>query len=263
VEKGDLPEIARIDNQRFIASRTNSLIQARRGFEKASIKMSLFYRDADCNPAIATASQLPGRFPDSRQISREEMESGILQALQVRPEFAELIAAQAEVDVDLDYGRNLTLPKLNVIGYASQDIGTPASSTGDKTPFELQAGLLAELPLQRREGLGKIRSAEGKQVQINAKQRFLIQKVTAEIQDAVSAVNAAFEQIDQSSRNVELAGQSLELGRKLFDAGDIDIIELNIYETSAATAELQLLEAHLKYFENLAVYETSIRGCAF
>ncbi len=263
VEKGDLPEIARIDNQRFIASRTNSLIKARRGFEKASIKLSLFYRDADCMPMIATSSQLPDRFPDSRQISREEMDSGILQALEVRPEFAELLAAQAQVDVDRNYGRNLTLPKLNVIGYASQDIGAPASSTGDKTPFELQAGLLAELPLQRREGFGKIRSAEGKQVQINAKQRFLMQKITAEIQDAISAVNAAFDQIGQSRRNVQLAKQSLELGRKLFDAGDIDIIELNIYETAAATAELQLLEAHLEYFDNFAVYETAIRGCAF
>ena len=88
-------------------------------------------------------------------------------------------------------------------------------------------------------------------------------KIRAEIQDAASAVNAAYDQIQQSQKNVDLARRSLQFGRQLFDAGDIDLIELNIYENSVAEAELQLLEANFKYFFYRASYETAKSGAAF
>ena len=88
-------------------------------------------------------------------------------------------------------------------------------------------------------------------------------KIRAEIQDAASAVNAAFDQIQQSQKNADLARQSLQLGRQLFDAGDIDLIELNIYENSVADAELELFEAYFKYFFFHAIYETARAGVAF
>ena len=107
----------------------------------------------------------------------------------------------------LQYAENLTLPKVDVKGFAGQDVGGATSSTGDKTPFELQMGVFFEVPLERRQGLGKIQVAQGKLTQIDAKRRLISDKIRAEIQDAASAVNAAFEQIAQSTRNLELANQ--------------------------------------------------------
>ena len=262
VRKGDLARLAQIDNERFIAKRRNSLIKARRSLEKAAIKLSLFYRNEDCSPEVVTSERLPGDFPGSQRIGTEEQESDIATAIAVRPELRELQAARRQAKIDLQYANNLLLPKLNAVGFAAQDVGG-ATEKRDKSPFQLELGVLAEVPIQRREALGKIRAAQSKLVQIEAKSRFVTDKIRAEIQDAASAVNAALEQIEQTQQNVALTKPSLELGRQSFEAGDIDLIALNIYETSVADAELQLLDAQFKYFFYQVVYETAKSGQAF
>ena len=52
--------------------------------------------------------------------------------------------------------------------------------------------------------------------------------------------------------------RALELGRVLFEEGDIDLIELNIYETSVADAALFLLEARFNYHFAQAVYTAAL-----
>ena len=263
IEQGDLAKIAEIDNDRFIAKRKNSLIKARRGLEKAAIKLSLFYRDANCSPIVADEQQLPLRFPQSAEIAYELVQNDIGIALQNRPELVELAAARREACIKLQYANNLLLPKLDVKGFAAKDIGNVTSSAGDKRPFELEIGVFAEVPIQRREGAGKIQTAQGKITQIDAKRRLVSDKIRAEIQDSASAVNAAYNQIQQSRENVRLNEQSLELGRLAFEEGDIDLLALNIYESSVADARLELLEAEFKYFSSLAIYQTITRSEAF
>lgn len=263
IEQGDLAKIAEIDNDRFIAKRKNSLIKARRGLEKSAIKLSLFYRDASCCPVVASEGQLPNVFPDSQRLSRDLLQEGIGVALRTRPELVELQAARQEAVVKLQLANNLLLPKLDVKGSASQDIGGETSSLGDKTPFKLELGVFYEVPVQQRKGFGKIQSAQGKITQIDAKRQLVSDKIRAEIQDAASAVNAAYDQIRQSRDNVRLNEQSLELGRLAFEEGDIDLLALNIYESSVADARLQLLEAQFKYFFSLAIYQTKTRSQAF
>ena len=263
VEKGDLAEIARIDNDRLIAKRKNDLIKARRSLEKAAIKLSIFWRDRDCEPVIVSEQLLPQLFPGSIRIAESQLTQDIENAFSVRPELLALKAGRREACIDRRYGENLTLPKLDVKGFAGQDLGGETSSTGDKTPFELQLGVFYEVPLERRKGLGKIQSASGKLTQIDAKIRFTSDKIRSELQDAASAVNAANDQIRQSQENLRLTRKSLELGRIAFEEGDIDLIKLNIYEAAVADAELQLLDAQYKYFFYVAVYETAKSGLAF
>ena len=83
--------------------------------------------------------------------------------------------------------------------------GARPSPLGDKSPFELEAGLFGELPLQRREARGKIDAARGKLAQIRAKQEYLANKVTAEVQDAIPGPTAAADRIEQARTNVDLA----------------------------------------------------------
>lgn len=263
VESGDLAEIAQIDNDRLIAKRKNDLIKARRLLEKSAIKLSMFWRDFSCDPVIADETLLPNTFPGSNSIASAQLQSDIETAVSVRPELTELQAMRREACIDLRYAENLTMPKLDLKGFAGQDIGGAASRKEDKTPFQLQVGVFYEVPIERRKGLGKIQSANGKLTQIDAKIRFTTDKIRAELQDSSSAVNAAFEQIQQSSENLRLTKKSLELGLIAFEEGDIDLITLNIYETAVATAELQLLDGQFKYFYYRAVYETAKTGLAF
>ncbi len=263
VAAGDLPEIARIDNDRFIAKRTVELIKAQRYLQKTAISLSLFYRDAANAPQIVSDDRLPPDWPVTAPLADGDVQLGIAQALALRPELRELAAARQVTAVAVRSAENLILGRLDLLGTAGQDIGGAASSKGDKTPFEMEVGVAAEVPLQRREGLGKLRAAQAKLAEINAKLEFTQNKITAEVQDAASAVNAAFAAIEQSGRNVELNQQSLRLAEVAFNAGDIDLIELNIYETAVADARLQWIAVQAEYWIQVAVYETAIRGEPF
>ena len=82
--------------------------------------------------------------------------------------------------------------------------------------------------------------------------------MVAEIQDAHSALDAASQRITRARKNVELAYQTQTLGRAQFDAGDLDLIDLNIYEQSATDAELQWILAQGDFFKALADYQAAM-----
>jgi outer membrane protein TolC len=263
VEAKDLAIIAELSNNQFISKRQYAVVAAERGLEKAAIKLSIFNRDASGVPIIATPNQLPDSLPAAGRLTLEQIIADANNALAIRPELVALQAARESACIDRRYAENLMLPKLDMKGFLGQDVGGETSSLGDKTPFEAQLGIFAEVPIERRSGLGKRQAALGKINQIDAKTRIVQDKIRAEIQDAASALNASYDQIQQAQQNVELAEKSLRVAREeLFESGDIDLLSLNIYETLFADARLKLLDAQFKYFVFQAIYETAISGQA-
>ncbi|MFN9363297.1 MAG: TolC family protein [Planctomycetota bacterium] len=185
-------------------------------------------------------------------------EADLAEAIASRPDIRELNLELEKVNVELAAAQNQMLPKLDAVVEASKDTGTPASSLEDKTPFEMEAGLLAEVPLQRREARGKSRAAQGKQAQLLAKRDFVFNKITTAMQDAYSAILNARSRYEQAMLNKQLAIRSLEIGRQQFQEGDIDLIVLNIYEQAEAEAELQVIDAEAEYFSALADYRAAL-----
>jgi outer membrane protein TolC len=262
VAAGDLAPIARINNEQLIASRETKVIEAQRKFQKAAIKLSLYFRNAEGEPLVPKMDQVPSKFPDTGEATLPTLDESIVLAFESRPEFLELDLLSQQVRVELSQASNMLLPKLDAQLLASKDVGAAASSKGDKTPFELEVGLYGELPFQRREARGKAVSARGKLSQIQTKRDFVANKVIAELQDAHSALEAASQRITRARRNVDLASQTQTLGQAQFDAGDIDLIDLNIYEQSATDAELQWLLAQGDFFKALADYRAAIAAQA-
>ena len=148
-------------------------------------------------------------------------------------------------------------PALNVVMEASKDVGAAASSKGDKTPFELEAGLLFDVPLQRRKADGKIREAEGKLNQIAAKRRFTENKVTIQVQDAMSALVNAHERLGRAQENHRLARQLEKAERDRFEAQDSDLLRVAIQETAEIEAALSVVEAQAELYKAEAAYRAS------
>lgn len=258
VDAGDLARITRINNEQLIASRETKVIEAERKLQQAAIKLSLFLRDERGTPMVPAESLLPITFPEAIAPAANEMQAMIDRAINVRPEFVELNLRAEQINVELAQGQNMLLPKLDAQLLASKDVGGQASSKGDKTPFELEVGLYGELPLQRREARGKINSAQGKLAQLQVKRRFLADKITAQVQDVYSALQTAEERSRLAQNNVNLAQETLELGREQFQAGDIDLVELNIYEQAVTDAQFQLIAAQADFFIALAEYHAAL-----
>ncbi len=248
VERGDLSPIELTDNERLIASRQSSLIDAQRKFRQSAIKLSLFVRGPEGEPRLPLETWLPPDFPPARPYKEDRLADDINMALASRPETQFLDFVRRQLEVDLAEARNLYLPEVNVGAVASKDVGAPASSKRDKTPFELEASLLMSVPLQRRKALGKLRAVEGRLMQVEAKTRFARDKIATDVQNAVAALEAAYLRIEESERSVELNRRMEEAERKRFDAGDSNLLMVNLREKAAADARKTLVGARLEYF---------------
>jgi outer membrane protein TolC len=224
----------------------------------AAIKLSLFLRTPDGQPLLPDAELLPERFPAAAPPELERMQRDIQTALGSRPELVELDLLLRKENVELAQAENLLRPKFDALLEASQDVGDAVFEKDSKGPFQLEAGVYGEVPLQRREARGKIAAARGKLAQLRAKREFVADKIAAEVQDALSALEAAYAKIEQASTNLDLGRQALALGREAFDAGDIDLIVLNIYEQAVADAGLAWIEAQAEYFAAAADYQAAL-----
>lgn len=258
VDRGDLPRIELTDNERLIVSRRAALIDAQRKFQQSAIKLSLFFRTPDGLPVLPPPDSLPGDFPKTEAYDDQQLDADIQAALASRPETQFLDFVTRQLEVDLQQARNLYLPEVHVGATAGQDVGPAASAKGDKTPFELEASLLVSVPLQRRKALGKLQATQGKLVQVQAKTQFASDKIATDVQNAVAALQAAYQRISQARQSVQLNQTMEEAERRRFNAGDSNLLIVNLREQATADARKTLVAALLEYFQAQADYRAAL-----
>ncbi|WP_254511241.1 TolC family protein [Anatilimnocola floriformis] len=257
-ELGNLPRTEVQQNERLIATRQAKLIEANRKLQGAAVKLSLFLRDAAGDPIVPTVKQLPIDFPTMVDPRELPLEDAITAALDRRPELQLLQIDRQLVDVDLQLSQNELLPNLTAVMEASKDVGYPASSKGDKTPFELEAGLLFDVPVQRNKAHGKIQAARGKLNQLTQKQQFTVNKVVAEVQDAQVGRVAAFERVGRARRGAALAKELVLAEYRSFELGNSDLLRIAIQEAAELDAQILEIEALQDYFQAEAQYNAAI-----
>ncbi len=248
VARGELPEIDIVDNERLIVSRRAKLIEAERKFGQATIKLSLYIRDPGGTPLLVPQDQTPEGFPEVVLPNDIPEEDQIASALGLRPELRLLNLEQERQRVEVEQASNLTLPSLTGVFTASQDVGAPTSYKRDKSQAELEAGALLDVPLQRREALGKMQTARGKLAQIAAKRRLMEQTIVAEVQNYRTALTASFAAVQQAQRGAKLAQEMAEAERRRLARGDSDILTVNLREIAAFDADLLAIDATTEYF---------------
>jgi outer membrane protein TolC len=249
VDEGDAPRIELVDNQRLIVSRQAKLIDARRKFEQSAYKLSLFLRDTAGEPVVVTTDRLPPQFPSATDPAQRDGTADLQQALSSRPELRALSLMDRQLRIDLRNAENLCLPQVDAVATGSQDAGDPADpKKDDKSPFELEAGVIASVPLQRRKAQGKRMAVEGKLAQLRAKTEFTEDKIVSEVQSATAALNAAFQQLELAHEALDLARQMEAAERRKFDLGDSNLLLVNLREQATADSATLEIEARLNYF---------------
>ncbi len=258
VDMGDLPRIELVDNERLIVSRQATLIGTQRKLEQSAIKLSLFLRTPEGRPIVAAESRLPADFPEASAVDSEQLESDIELAMLNRPELVSLDFLRRQLDVDLSEARNLYLPSVDAGLFASQDVGGAASSSRDKSPFELEASLQVSVPLQRRKARGKIQAIEGKLQQLSAKIGFTQDKIITDVQQVYAARLAAYDRIAKARESLALARTMEQAERRKFDLGDSNLLLVNLRELATADAAKTVLQAMLDYFQAQTDYRAAL-----
>jgi len=246
-KRGEIAGIELVDNERLIVARQARLIEEELKLQQSAVKLSLFLRDANGTPLLVSPEQLPQEYPPLPIVDSKSEAELIAEALMRRPELRLLALDQQRQNVEIRLAMNQLLPGFDSVFVGSQDVGAPYSPLRDKSPFELQGGLLVDVPLQRREARGKLLEAQAKSAQIAAKIRYTEQTITAEVQSAQAAIEANRQALLQAQRNVELARKLADAERTKLARGDSDILTINLREIALVDAELLVVDAELNY----------------
>jgi len=254
VEAGPAANIERIDNQQNIALRNGVLVQAQRGFQQAAIELSLFLRDGNGRPTLAGSDRLPG-FPEMQPIDGKAFDSALQTAFDLRPEPRRLRLQRDRVEVELRLALNQTLPAVNAVVGASQDVGPGKSSLSGPNGLDqttVGAGIAFQLPVQRRDARGRLTIARAQLAQIDQQLRQAEDVIRAEVQDAFSALERAYEFHQQAKKRVELARLVARAEREQLRLGRSDVLRVTLREQAAFDAEIVEIGAQQDFFRALA-----------
>lgn len=251
----DPPELT--DNLRLVAERKAKLAEADNKRRQTAVKLSLYLRDAAGQPVIP-GPELRPEFPEPTPIEMEILPADIGVAYRNRPELLFLDLKRRQLDVDLSEANNDFLPNLDAQIVGSQDVGQPTSSKRDKSPFELEAGLFADVPLQRRKAQGKVTAIQGKLAQLNAKRRITEDKIAVEVRNAYIALQTAYERVLETRRAVEFAEDLARRERRNAEEGLSDMLKVAIREQYAVESADKEVEALLLYYQAQADYRAAL-----
>ncbi len=258
VQAGKFAEIDLLLNQQLIAERRGKLLETEQKYRATAFKLSLFLRDRSGQPLVPQDAWLPKRFPVIEPLPESEFTDDLQQALRRRPEPRLLQIERRQVELDRQLATNNRLPRFDLIAEASQDVGSPASSTDDKGEMRLIVGLESQLPIQRRKARGKQRATSAKIAQLNDKLRLQRDKIGTELLTAHNSLRLAAQIVDQTEASLRAAIETLERYRFAFERGKIDLIYLNLLETKVNETEIKLVDAQRNWFAALVQMQIAL-----
>ena len=265
VDRGVMANIERVDNQKNIALRRGLLVQADREVQLSTIDLSLFLRDSGGKPLLPARRRMQP-LPEPVEPAVSFYESSLARALAARPEFQRLSLEREKLFVERRLAANDTLPNIDGQVYGNQDAGFGKSVLSGNDGLDrqvLQAALVFQMPAQRRNARGRLQSVDSQLVQIDRRLEFTFDSVRAEVQDAYSKLERAYEFHKQAVQQEELAALVAEAEREQFRLGRSDILRVTLREQAKFDADLLEIAARQEYWRadaNLRASDTSLDG---
>lgn len=246
VRSGDLPAIEAADNGRALEQRRAQVAHSLRALEQTAIELSLFNRSDAGEPVLPRREQLPAEWPASAVLP-EASADAVEVALARRPEPKRLSLQRDQQAVELSFTENQQLPSLDLQVVGSRDFGRALPQRPDLQDPALEVSLVLDIPLQNRVNEGRAATLRAQVDKASIQQRFAAERVTASVQDASSAMRRAEERIRAAEREVALALTLEDAERQRFEAGDSQLLFVNLREQQTAEAELRQVDAIFDY----------------
>ena len=233
--------------------RRDGLIKARRKVEEEQYKLALFLWEGE-NPVVPENMMAP-EFPaiESNRPSTQ-YEQDRQQAVSARPE-VQLVHLEAEFNhIDLEVAENNFLPDLTAEAQPTRKPGEFVLGLG------YRFGVQLSFPFLQRGARGELLQMEGKVQRLKLLQRYRIQQVFLDVDNAQSAISRARERIQASQQALQLA-QELEKGeRTRFKLGATSLVFVNLRERHVVQAAEEWINALADYQKALALYQWAIGG---
>lgn len=251
---GQLPALEVLENQRAVLQRRAQVFAAERSLVQSGIELGLYVRDGAGAPVDVGSDRLPAGLPEARPPAPDENRARDV-ALVTRPEVARIEAQVRMARIEVDLNRNQTLPGLDLSLTGSQDLG---AGSDRRTPAELEAGIGLEWPLQTRTLVGRLGSSEAQLARLEAQQRFIRDRVRADVRDTWNALNLARQRADLSGQERELAARLETAERERFRIGEGTLFMVNLREQATLDASLREIDARSEQLKQQAALEVAM-----
>ncbi|MGB3049592.1 MAG: TolC family protein [Polyangiales bacterium] len=257
---GSIPSFDVVDNERILLERKAFVVAAERAFEKATFELSLFLRDSQGLPVVASAQRVPERVSVA-PIEELSVERAVDDVLACHPELERARAELEAAEVDQRLSRNEIAPELKAVFAYSRDLGDLTNTDRDFTlPGNVfEAGVKLSMPLLLRKERGRAGAARAEVADKEAQLRFVSDQLRARTLDAASAVEAAQRRAELTDDVVDTAAELAEGERRRFEVGSSNLIFVNLREQQAAMARLRYIEAVALAEIERTRWETTIR----
>ena len=263
VNAGAVANIERVDNQQNIALRNGMLVQADRSVQQSAIDLSLYHRDASGRPLLARRARMRP-VPQPVQPTIALYEQAIARALGARPEFQRLSLQKQKLVVERRLAANQTLPGVDGQIFGNQDAGygkSPLSGPEGLDRQVLQAALVFQMPAQRRDARGKLQTLDSQLLQLDRQLSFAHDQVRAEVQDAYSMLERAYEFHKQAAKRLELARVVADAEREQLRLGRSDVLRVTLREQAKFEADVLEITARQEFWRaesDLRAADTSL-----
>ncbi|WP_245656186.1 TolC family protein [Novosphingobium naphthalenivorans] len=241
VQLGAKSAILLTENEANMVKREALVVQARQDFRAAANKLSLYYRDAEGLPVMVDASRLP-----SLASAFDGMAIDPFFEIEDRPDFGILLEEIEKASVKLALAENDMRPRLDLKGEVAKDVGPEGLGGYSRSALEVIVGVTLKVPLQNRKAEGKLAENRAKLEELSVKQRYLAEKIRAEVAGIGIEVDTARELAETSRRQVTLAERLAQAERRRFDLGSSDFFLVNSREEAATDAAVKLIEARAR-----------------
>lgn len=251
VSLGQIAPVERTDNQRAILQRRSALATADRLLQLHAIELSLYLRAVDGSPVRPPAGRLP-EMPPAQPGPLPDEAAEVAAALARRPELQALRVKREQQQAELRLAENGILPALDLFAEVASDSGTGAPSRAGSS---FETGVVFQLPVQRRRATGKSLQAQATLSGLAQELRWAEDQIRAEVQDAISALEAARAVLDAVAEEVRVARELEGLERDRFLLGDSTQFLVNLRELATADAALREVKALADYQKALVSVE--------
>ena len=243
IERGAVAPVEDLDNQSAILSREGNLAKARRKFQEASLKLSLYLREPanDENdlpqPLVPPIESVPQVWPEVEMPEREQVQRLVRELIDGLPQVRVLDAEIDQYRVEAQLAQNRIAPAIDLVSTLEQQATVPVKSP------EWMVGVYLEMPLQRREARGNLESAEANIARLQAARLQARDTASRSILDAYSELVAMQQIVAIARRNLEVAQALEDAEREKVALGYADIFKLNLREQYRIEAAQKLIDS--------------------
>jgi outer membrane protein TolC len=262
VKKGDTSEIIKKENLQYLSRRKVELANALMGLKKASIDLSLYYRNQNGELIIPDSFQLEELnnylqqeedivIKELAQQNSQEIASKIVD---LRPDFIKLKYEIEKNHIEYKLGQNELMPMLNIGADYTRYMGNEEPTNAAHI---MQLNLKFEIPMEWDLGEGRKQAAGAQGRVLSSQLNFMKNSIQNDLLKFQESLRLSQEKVKSARQEVQYARDLLSAENIRFKNGNSNLFLVNLREENLSTAESNEISSVVELLQIFSEYKAA------